>query len=96
MYDDARVEDEAFLESLATSLGAVVDDEAEGRAQEELRVEWRGDSESEALSQASSSPQSAFALKEETWRPMWGRAGGDRGFIGSSPFIASLNLTASL
>lgn len=46
-----------------------------------MRDDWRGDSESDALSQASSSPHSVAEKRWERFMPMWGRAGGERGVI---------------
>jgi hypothetical protein len=75
------VDDDEFDGALGTFLGAVIDEEVDGRFQEVVRVEWRGDSESEVLSQASSSAHSALVEKLERWKPIWGRAGGERGFM---------------
>ena len=63
MYEDASVEEELFSVGLGTGFGAVVEEDArafEERFQSGLLV----DSESEALSQASSSPQSLIAYEE--------------------------------
>lgn len=57
VYENARVEEDELLLGLGTGFGAVVEDEDGDRVHE--MVDWRGDSESEVLSQASSSPQSA-------------------------------------
>ena len=78
------MDDDEFDGALGTFLGAVIDEEADGRFQEVVRVEWRGDSESEVLSHASSSAHSV-AEKLERWIPIWGRAGGERGFMLSLP-----------
>lgn len=77
------MDEEELLEALGTGLGAVIGDDwrlydGEGGSRHEFEiVDWRGDSESDPLSQTSSSPQSAldFALNDEC-RPMCGRAGG--------------------
>lgn len=89
------MDDDEFEGALGTFLGAVIDEEADGRFQEVVRVEWRGDSESEVLSHASSSAHSvavAVAEKLERWIPIWGRAGGERGFMLSLP--SSLRATS--
>lgn len=62
VYEKARVDDETGV--LGTGLGCVVaegglEDESEDCIHEVVIVDWRGDSESDALSQASSSAQSA-------------------------------------
>jgi hypothetical protein len=59
VYENARVDEDESFAGLGTGLGAVVDVDGEGRFQDLEIDDWRGDSESEALSQASSSPQSA-------------------------------------
>lgn len=56
------MDDEALDGRRGTALGAV-DDDADGRFHDVVNVDWRGDSESEALSHASSSPHSAVAEK---------------------------------
>lgn len=83
------MDEEELLEALGTGLGAVIGDDwrlydGEGGSRHEFEiVDWRGDSESDPLSQTSSSPQSAldFALNDEC-RPMCGRAGGGFAEIG--------------
>ena len=86
VYENASVDEELFRVGLGTGFGAVVEDDArafEERFQSGLLV----DSESEALSQASSSPQSLIAYEENLFvglRPMWGRAGGGRAAIWST------------
>lgn len=65
------MDDEELLEALGTGFGAVIgdgwrlydDDDGEGGSRHEFEiVDWRGDSESDPLSQTSSSPQSALEI----------------------------------
>lgn len=56
MYEDANVEDELLSVGLGTGFGAVEED---ARALDRFQSGLLVDSESEALSHASSSPQSA-------------------------------------
>lgn len=79
------MDEEELLEALGTGFGAVIGgtgdwrlNDGEGGSRHEFEiVDWRGDSESDPLSQTSSSLQSALdlALNDEC-RPMCGRAGG--------------------
>lgn len=78
------MDEEELLGGLGTGFGAVIGDDwrlyddGEGGSRHEFEiVDWRGDSESDPLSQTSSSPHSALdlALNDEC-RPMCGRAGG--------------------
>ena len=62
VYEDARVDDEAdgLDGDFGTGLGLVTDieDVLDVGSHEFVMVDWRGDSESDPLSHASSSPQS--------------------------------------
>ena len=87
MYENARVDEELLRAGRGTGLGAVVEEDA--RALEGARFQscLEVDSESDALSQASSSPQSLIAYDENLvvgLRPMCGRAGGGRADIAVS------------
>lgn len=83
MYENETLDEEELLEALGTGFGAVIGDpwrlyDGEGGRRHEFEiVDCRGDSESDPLSQTSSSPQSVLALAlNDECRPMCGRAGG--------------------
>ena len=63
VYEKASVEDDEFDAGLGIFFGNVLDCGTTGRAHELVSVDRRGSSESDVLSQASSSPQSAFVEK---------------------------------
>jgi hypothetical protein len=79
VYESARIDDDD-ADDLGTGLGLVVANAGRaGGSQELVVVGCRGDSESDALSQASSSPHSAAV--SDRFMPMCGRAGGGRAAI---------------
>lgn len=88
VYENARVEDDDVELDLGTCLGGVEEEPLAERFQEFAMEVWRGSSESDPLSQASSQSVFEVVVKLE-WTAMCGLAGGEIGFIATTPCTLS-------